>query len=100
MIYVLGDSSSSGTELADHLISNWPGHKSTKSDHATYQKWVNDPARQKEIDELLFCNIKAFKKWNEKYSLSDIKEGDFLDFFRVVPTYSDRKSFYLAILDT
>ena len=52
MIYVLGDSSSAGTELADHLISNWPGHKSTKTDHVSYQKWVNDPARQKEIDEI------------------------------------------------
>lgn len=52
MIYVLGDSSSAGAELPDHLIPSWPGHKSTKTDHAAYQKWINDPIRQKEIDEI------------------------------------------------
>ena len=70
MIYVLGDSSSSGTELADHLISNWPGHKSTKTDHVAYRKWVNDPARQKEIDKIenragyeIFDQIQTTQSW-------------------------------------
>jgi hypothetical protein len=26
-------------------------------------------------------------------------DGDYLDFFRVIPTYSDRKPFYISILD-
>lgn len=70
MIYVLGDSSSAGTELADHLIPSWPGHKSTKTDHAAYQKWMNDPATQKEIDEIedrvgleIFDNIQQSLAW-------------------------------------
>jgi hypothetical protein len=52
MIYVLGDSFSSGTELADHLIPSWPGHKSTRVDHVAYQKWITDPATQQEIDDI------------------------------------------------
>jgi hypothetical protein len=52
MIYVLGDSFSTGAELSDHLIPSWPGHKSTETDHVAYQKWYNDPATQKEIDDI------------------------------------------------
>lgn len=70
MIYVLGDSFSSGAELADHLISSWPGHKSTETDHMAYQKWFDDPARQKEIDEIenragleIFDQIQATQSW-------------------------------------
>ena len=53
-----------------------------------------------EIDELLFCDIEKYQKWAEKHTFVDIKDGDFLEFFRVIPTYSDRKAFYVAILDT
>lgn len=70
MIYVLGDSSSSGTELADHLIPSWPGHKSTRVDHVAYKKWITDPATQQEIDDLedrvgfeLFVQIEKTQSW-------------------------------------
>ena len=53
-----------------------------------------------EIDELLFHDMAAYKKWQEQYSVTDIKDGEYYDFFRVIPTYADRKQFYLAILDT
>ena len=52
MIYVLGDSFSTGAELSDHLIPSWPGHNSTETDHVAYQKWFDDPATQKEIDDI------------------------------------------------
>ena len=54
------------------------------------------------IDELLFCDQSAFDQWHQKNSqnLQDsIKEGDFLEFFRLIPTYTDRRSFYLSVLD-
>ena len=43
--------------------------------------------------------MKKYKTWKEKSSVNDIKEGDYMEFFRLIPTYSDRRSFYLAILD-
>ena len=42
----------------------------------------------------------AYKKWMSENTLDDIKDGQYLDFFRVIPTFSDRKAFYLALLDT
>ena len=70
MIYVLGDSASAGTELADHLIPSWPGHKSTSTDHAAYQKWATDPTTRKEINEIqnrvgleIFDQIQTTQSW-------------------------------------
>jgi hypothetical protein len=75
MIYVLGDSSSTGTELADHLISSWPGHKSTRVDHESYKKWITNPARQQEIDEIekragsaIFDEIEKTQSWPSQLS--------------------------------
>ena len=52
------------------------------------------------IEDLLFCNLKKYRSWKQKSNVHTIKEGDYLEFFRLIPTYSDRRSFYLAILDT
>ena len=53
-----------------------------------------------EIDDLLFCDVEKYQIWAKENKITDIKDGEFLDFFRVVPTYSDRKAFYIAVLDT
>ena len=42
----------------------------------------------------------AYQKWSSENTLEDIKDGEFLEFFRVIPTFSDRKAFYHAVLDT
>jgi hypothetical protein len=53
------------------------------------------------IDPLLFHDIRSFHDWNDENheELDKIPEGEFFDFFRLIPTYSDRRSFYLAIMD-
>ena len=62
------------------------------------------------LDPLLFCDVRAFHDWecqaiNEDEDesniedLDNIPEGEYLDFFRLIPTYSDRKSLYLAVMD-
>jgi len=53
------------------------------------------------IDKLLFCDQKAYEEWlseNGK-NVEKIQEGEFLEFFRLIPTYTDRRSFYLTVLD-
>ena len=52
MIYVLGDSFGSGTELADHLYPSWPGHKDTVPNHARYRAWGKRSTAEKESQEL------------------------------------------------
>jgi hypothetical protein len=52
MIYVLGDSFSSGSELADHLYPSWPGHKDPSTNHARYQAWCRRPDAIKESQYL------------------------------------------------
>lgn len=52
MIYVLGDSFSSGSELADHLYPSWPGHKNPRTDHNAYNKWCGSDIAIKESQEL------------------------------------------------
>ena len=42
----------------------------------------------------------AYKKWSKGNTLEDIEDGEYLEFFRVIPTFSDRKAFYQAVLDT
>ena len=51
------------------------------------------------IEELLFCNVKKYKRWCENFNVDSINEGEAIEFFRLIPTYSDRKTFYVAILD-
>ena len=62
------------------------------------------------LDPLLFCDIRAFHDWESQAinededesnieNLDNIPEGEYLDFFRLIPTYSDRKSLYLAVMD-
>jgi hypothetical protein len=49
---------------------------------------------------LLFHDVPAFEEWSKNNSVKDIKDGDYLSFFRLIPTYCDRKQYYLALLDT
>ena len=49
---------------------------------------------------MLFHDVSAFEEWSKNNSVKDIKDGDSLSFFRLIPTYCDRKQFYLALLDT
>jgi uncharacterized protein with ParB-like and HNH nuclease domain len=53
-----------------------------------------------QINELLFHDVKEYVAWCKNNSVKDIKDGDYLSFFRLIPTYCDRKQYYLAILDT
>lgn len=52
MIYVLGDSFSSGAELADYLMPSWPGHLDPKLNHAVYNAWCGSPIALKEGDDV------------------------------------------------
>lgn len=52
MIYVLGDSFSSGAELADHLYPSWPGHTNTNTDHNAYNQWWSSGIAKKESQTL------------------------------------------------
>jgi hypothetical protein len=52
------------------------------------------------INDLLFHDVAAYQAWAASSSVKDIQDGQLLDFFRIIPTYCDRKQFYLAILDT
>ena len=57
---------------------------------------------QKLADKLfkfLIHDVDAYKTWAKDNQLKDIKDGEYLEFFRVVPTFSDRRAFYLAVLD-
>jgi len=51
MIYVLGDSFSSGAELADHLYPSWPGHTERLS-LIKYHSWCGSDIAIKESQEL------------------------------------------------
>ena len=70
MIYVLGDSFSSGSELADHLYPSWPGHKNSKPDHNAYNKWCHSNIAVRESQELyntlgadVFPDLEAKLSW-------------------------------------
>jgi len=44
--------------------------------------------------------VKEYEEWSKNNTMNDIKDGDYLSFFRLIPTYCDRKQYYLALLDT
>jgi len=52
MIYVLGDSFSSGSELADYLYPSWPGHTERTSNLVKYHNWCGSDIAIKESQEL------------------------------------------------
>ena len=52
MIYVLGDSFSSGSELADHLYPSWPGHTEHTSNLVRYHSWCGSDIAIKESQDL------------------------------------------------
>ena len=52
---------------------------------------LNDKETVDKLDKLLFHDVKAYQEWQKTNTVKDIKDGDYLDFFRLIPTYCDRK---------
>lgn len=53
-----------------------------------------------QLNDMLFINQEKLVEQLNKKNISSIEEGEFLDFFRVIPTFADRKDFYTALLES
>lgn len=69
MIFVLGDSFGSGSELADHLLPSWPGHKDPSPNLKRYQDWQDERGNLEgqeimaKIGKNIFQEIMAKNSW-------------------------------------
>lgn len=50
------------------------------------------------IEKMMFTDVDTYKRWVEADGHKMIPEGAVLPFYRQIPTYIDRKPFYLALI--
>ena len=50
------------------------------------------------IENLMFADVETYKKWVSADGHKMTPEGAILPFYRQIPTFIDRKPFYLALI--